>query len=175
MGFLDKLKAMFGISAAEVDLALQSGSIRLGEPVAGRVTLSAGGVKQDVRSLTVKVIKRVTTAVNPEAGSVEAGFDQAGDVPGPETTVEDADQSTSGLSESSDEAAEEEVTVAEAALAEDFELCVGDRKSYDFSLDLGEEAEPSSERVTWVLFAGADIPAAVDATCWRAVEVTPAE
>ena len=169
MGFLDKLKAMFGISAAEVDLVLQSESIRLGEPVTGQVTVAAGGVKQDVRSLAVKVIKRVTTAVNPEPGLADTGFDQAGDVPEAETTVEEASV------DEDEEAAEEETTVAEAALAEDFELCEGDRKSYDFSLDLGEEAEPSSERVTWVLFAGADIPAAVDATCWRAVEVTSAE
>jgi len=169
MGFLDKLKAMVGISAAEVDLILQSEPVKLGEPVAGQVTLCAGEVKQDVRSLTVKVIKRVTTAVNPEARLVDTGFDQAGDVPGAETTVEETSV------DADEEAAEEETTVAEATLAEALELCEGDRKSYDFSFDLGEEAEASSERVTWVLFAGADIPAAADATCWRAVEVTAAE
>ena len=168
MGFLDKLKAVFGIRGLKVGIVPQGSSFRIGEPIAGQVTLSGGGAQQDVAALTIAVIKRVTTAVNPETGAVQTGFDRAGAVPGPETTVEDRGQNTFDA----EEAAADEVTVAESTLAKGLTLRQGDRESFDFSIDLDEEVEPSSEAVTWVLFARADIPAALDATAWERIELT---
>ena len=172
MGFLDRLKAMLGISAAKVTIVPQSPRFRAGEPITGQVTLCAGRSQQEVAALTIAVIKRITTAVNPEAGAVQTGFDRAGTVPGPETTVEDGGQDTLEAQEDAEEAAADEVTVAEATLAENISLGRGYREAFAFSLEIGEGAEPSTDAVTWVLFARADILAAVDATAWERIELT---
>ncbi len=177
MGLLDRLKAMLGISAAEVDIVLPGGAVAAGQPIAGQVVLRGGRVEQHVRALSIEVIRRVTTPVNPGDGAVPEDFVAEGKVPEAEAPFDQAsapvieDAAQSPVVADSDEAEQEETTVASATLAEDLALGAREAKTFDFALDLGDAAEPSSPSVQWVLLARADIPAAVDARKWQRVEI----
>ena len=70
-----------------------------------------------------------------------------------------------------DEIAEEEIQIAETVLAEDLTLHRGDSRIYEFSVGLGDDGEPSTESVQWLLFARADIPGTLDATVWRRIKI----
>ena len=171
MGLLDKLKAMFGISAARVDVVPSSAAYKLNEPITGQVELVAGRTKQKVAALTISAIKRVTVPVSPEERVSDVGCEKMGDAPEAETGTDEPNPDVAD----DDEAAEEESTVAWETLVKDVTLSGEDRATYDFALSLGDEAEPTSESVTWLLFARASIPAAVDATCWLRIEVEAAD
>lgn len=177
MGLLDRLKAMLGISAAEVDIVPPGGAVAAAHPVAGLVVLRGGNSQQHVRALSIEVIKRVTTPVNPTHGPVLEDFAAADNAPEAEAPFDQAtapviqDDGQAPLVGDTDEAEQEETTVASATLAEDLNLGPRETKTFDFSLDLGDAAEPSSPSVQWVLLARADIPAAADARKWRRVEI----
>lgn len=170
MGFLDKIKAMFGWHAAAVEFVLPSETFQLGQPIEGRVGLIAGGAEQHVTALTVQVIRRVSQAVNPEEGTTPEEIGDAGAVPEAGAGLDTAEGfPVDEVGE--EEVATEDITVAEATLAENLTLRRGDRTAFDFSIDLGDAAEPSGESVRWLLCARADIPAAVDAMAWEPIEV----
>jgi len=177
MGLLDRLKAMLGISAAEIDIVLPGGAVALGRPIDGQVVLRGGRVEQHVRALSIEVIGRVTTPVNPSDGAVPEDFVAADKVPEAEAPFDQAsapvieDDGQAPIVDDTDEAEQEETTIASVTLAEDLNLGARETKTFDFSLDLGDAAEPSSPSVQWVLLARADIPAAVDARKWQRVEI----
>ena len=174
MDLLDKIKASLGISGAEVSILTPAATVAAGDPATGQVELVGGSVDQEVTELTVTVIKRLTQAVNPDARLVESAFDDVDAVPLPESPLEDHGPPDVAVDEG-EEVDSEEVTVATEILAAGFILHKGERKCYDFSVGLGDHGEPSRQGVQWLLFARVDIPMAVDATCWRTIELAAAE
>jgi len=174
MDLLDKIKASLGISGAEVSILTTAATVAIGDPVTGQVELVGGSADQTVTELTVTVIKRLTQAVNPDAGPVESAFDDVAAVPLPESPLEGNCPLDLAVDEK-EEADSEELTVATEILDAGFTLHQGEHKCYDFAIGLGDHAEPSREGVQWLLFARVDIPMAVDATCWRTIELAAAE